>query len=252
MSDGPGIGRAIVLRQIACIQERIRSAENVRRTAQLDKIASQERTARAGGAALSRAADRGFAEVLAMATRRNEPISARNSANWRPVGQRSHLLRSLSESTMPSRSTALNALWDGDTTVIEELPFADLIMSTAKKHGMNPGLVAAVMKAESSFDPQAISRAGAKGLMQLMDGTARSLGVSNVFDPAQNIEGGVKFLSSLLQRYSGNTSLALAAYNAGPGAVDKYSGIPPYKETRDYVSKVLSYLQQFEESGASA
>ncbi len=131
------------------------------------------------------------------------------------------------------------------TTTLERIPFADLLIPTARRHGVNPELVAAVVKAESAFNPLAQSRAGAKGLMQLMDGTARSLGLSNVFDPGQNLDGGTKFLSSLLRRYNGNTKLALAAYNAGPGAVEKYGGIPPYKETRDYVSKVLDYWRLF-------
>ncbi len=125
--------------------------------------------------------------------------------------------------------------------------FASMINQASEKYGVDPGLVQAVIKAESNFNPSAVSSAGALGLMQLMPGTAAGLGVNNALDPSQNIDGGVHFLSQLLDHYNGNVRLAVAAYNAGPGAVDKYNGIPPYQETQTYVNRVLGYFNSTNE-----
>lgn len=110
----------------------------------------------------------------------------------------------------------------------------------SEKYDVDSKLVAALIKQESGFNPDAVSRVGAKGLMQLMPKTALSLGVKDAFNPKENIEGGVKYLKQMLDKYHGNKILALAAYNAGPGAVDKFSGVPPYKETQNYVKAVLA------------
>lgn len=113
-----------------------------------------------------------------------------------------------------------------------------LIVEHARANRLNPQLVRAVIQAESAFNPRAVSPVGAMGLMQLMPGTARELGVVDPFDPEDNIRGGTKYLRSLLDRFDGEVELALAAYNAGPGAVERYNGVPPYRETRNYVARI--------------
>ena len=116
----------------------------------------------------------------------------------------------------------------------------ELIEKYAEKNGLDSDFVKAVVKQESGFNPNATSHCGAMGLMQLMPSTAESLGVTNAYDAEQNIQGGTKYLKGLMDRFDNNKSLALAAYNAGPNAVKKYGGIPPYAETQNYVKKVLS------------
>jgi soluble lytic murein transglycosylase-like protein len=118
-------------------------------------------------------------------------------------------------------------------------PFEDLIVENARQQGVRPDLVRAVMQVESAFNPRARSPKGALGLMQLMPATARQYGVVNAFDPSENVRAGVSYLRALLDRYGNDETLALAAYNAGPGAVDKYGqAVPPYRETRNYVGKI--------------
>lgn len=121
-------------------------------------------------------------------------------------------------------------------------PYADLINGAAARTGVPGELLAAVAKQESGFNPRAVSPAGAQGLMQLMPGTARGLGVANSFDPAQAIDGGARLLRSLLDKF-GTVELALAAYNAGPGAVARYDGIPPYRETQNYVRNIIAMVR---------
>lgn len=128
--------------------------------------------------------------------------------------------------------------------------FAEIIQQAAQKYNVDPRLIQAVIRAESNFNPKATSSAGAMGLMQLMPATAAGLGVTDPYDPKDNIFGGTKFLARLLQKYKNDVSLALAAYNAGPGAVDRYGGIPPYSETRVYVQRVLQYYQSAQEWSA--
>jgi hypothetical protein len=120
----------------------------------------------------------------------------------------------------------------------------DVIDPAASKYGVAPELVAAVIWAESSGDPNAISSRGARGLMQLMPETAKELGVTRILDPRENVEGGTKYLKRMLDAHEGDVTLALAAYNAGPEAVRRYGGIPPYKETREYVGRVIRVYER--------
>lgn len=131
--------------------------------------------------------------------------------------------------------------------VINYMRFELLIHQAASRHNVDAALVKAVIHTESYFNPHATSHKGASGLMQLMPQTAEELGVTDLYNPRQNINGGTKYLSRLMKRYGNSLSLALAAYNAGEKAVSRYSGIPPYKETQNYVKKVLNYRNFYSE-----
>lgn len=120
-----------------------------------------------------------------------------------------------------------------------------MIDRAAQRHGVEPELVHAVVRAESGYNDQAVSRAGAMGLMQLMPGTADMVGVSDAFEPAQNVEGGTQYLRMMLDRFGNDLTLAIAAYNAGPSAVENYGGVPPYRETREYLGRVLRFRDEF-------
>jgi soluble lytic murein transglycosylase-like protein len=126
--------------------------------------------------------------------------------------------------------------------------YESLIEQAAARNGVDPAVLHGLIQQESGFDPSAVSSAGASGLTQLMPGTASSLGVANPLDPAEAIEGGARYLGQLTSEFAGNTTDALAAYNAGPAAVQEYGGVPPYSETESYVSKVLGYAEAYRRS----
>ncbi len=132
-----------------------------------------------------------------------------------------------------------------------DVPYASLIDGAAARHGLDPALLRGLVRQESGFDASAVSHAGARGLTQLMPGTAAALGVTDPTDPAQALDGGARYLRELLDRFGGDTSKALAGYNAGPGAVQRYGGIPPYAETRAYVTNVLAYADAYRSGAAS-
>ena len=128
--------------------------------------------------------------------------------------------------------------------------YSNLIDASAAKYGLDPSVLKGLIKQESGFNPAAGSPAGAQGLTQLMPATAASLGVTDTHDPAQSIDGGAHYLRMQLDRFGGDYMKALAAYNAGPGAVQRFGGVPPYAETRTYVTNVLSYANQFRQGAA--
>jgi soluble lytic murein transglycosylase-like protein len=123
-----------------------------------------------------------------------------------------------------------------------------MVDQAAERNGLDPAVLHGLIQQESGFDSSATSSAGASGLTQLMPGTASSLGVANPTNPAESIEGGARYLGQLMSKFAGNTEDALAAYNAGPGAVQEYGGVPPYSETQSYVSKVLGYAEAYRQS----
>ena len=132
------------------------------------------------------------------------------------------------------------------TRVKEEI-FHPIIIEASSRHSIDPALVKAIIMAESSYNPIAISKKGARGLMQLMPETASSLGVEDPFNPEHNINGGIKYMKKLLRQFKGELPLALAAYNAGSSKVRKYNGIPPFKATQHYVKNVLKYYKKYKE-----
>jgi soluble lytic murein transglycosylase-like protein len=150
--------------------------------------------------------------------------------------------------SQPAGKPNLHVAIDEVRALRPEEAYEDLIQEAAAKHELDPNLIRAVMRTESAFNPYAVSRVGAQGLMQLMPRLATDMGVTDPFDPRQNIMAGARYLRQLLDAHRGNIRLTLASYNAGPGNVKRYKGIPPFEETRSYVKKITDLLAEAEDT----
>jgi soluble lytic murein transglycosylase-like protein len=189
----------------------------------------------------------GFAAALAQA-------SATTSAAQAAAGAQSASGVGVPGAVVPQQSFASYAATPAGSGAGSQqgAQYAPLIEAAAARNGVDPAVLHGLIQQESDFDPSSTSSAGAEGLTQLMPSTASSLGVSDPLDPAQSIEGGARYLGEMLRRFGGNVEAALAAYNAGPGAVQQYGGVPPYAETQQYVSKVLGYAAEYRGSATAS
>jgi soluble lytic murein transglycosylase-like protein len=201
-------------------------------------------SANAGGGTATAAASTGSSIATPGAT----GASAEPTAGGAALADASYIPQALGSTGTGTAAATPSAL----TSTAAANPYGPLIEQAAARNGVEPSVLYGLIQQESGFDPSATSSAGALGLTQLMPGTASSLGVTEPLNPAQSIEGGARYLGQLLRQFSGNTADALAAYNAGPGAVQRYGGVPPYPETQQYVSKVLANAAAYSSSSPTA
>lgn len=169
----------------------------------------------------------------------SKKLTSNNRSNFNSILEKEMIVYAVPESNAAS---AVNTLTISSNHISAPAELEEYFQKAAQQYGIDVNLLKAVAKQESNFDAGAVSSVGAAGVMQLMPSTAQALGVTNIMDPEQNILGGAKYLSQMLNTFHGDVSLALAAYNAGPGNVKKYGGIPPFSETQNYVNSVLTYL----------
>jgi soluble lytic murein transglycosylase-like protein len=192
------------------------------------------------------------ASVTARVSEIEAMIAAANGGSPSPAATSSTASfdQQLSQATDAQATSATAGTGTSSTaTGAGSVPYEQQIDAAAQKYGIDPAILKGLIKQESGFNPNAGSPAGAQGLTQLMPGTAASLGVTDVHDPAQSIDGGARYLKAQLDRFGGDYSKALAAYNAGPGAVQRYGGVPPYAETQNYVKSILAFAQQYRQDG---
>jgi soluble lytic murein transglycosylase-like protein len=175
------------------------------------------------------------------------PPQAAPTANFAATLASASAPTAAATATTPTAALA-STVSTGPSALPAGTPYGAEITAAAQRNGLDPALLAGLIKQESGFNPNAGSPAGAQGLCQLMPGTARGLGVTNLHDPAQSIEGGAKYLAQQLKTFNGDVARALAAYNAGPGAVQRYGGVPPYAETQNYVRAVQANAASFRTS----
>ena len=187
----------------------------------------------------------GIAQVLYKRLTQEDLDPAIFYENLRPLDGVNNTLQDKIKIDVKSKLEGIDKVYPSQESLKRLDKIDSYIDQASKKYGIDPNIIKSVILAESAGNSKATSSAGAKGLMQLMDGTASEMGVDNPFDAKQNIFGGTKYLGQMLRQYSGDLELSLAAYNAGPSAVDKHNGVPPFEETKNYISRIKGYLNYF-------